>query len=70
LTDIRIITDIHFQTQARKQEMKWGGAFCKNVEKCFFCKKVENFGGGVVNLAGYLSKVADFDPPHLHLAPP
>ena len=21
-------------------------------------------------IAGYLSKVADFDPPHLHLAPP
>ena len=22
------------------------------------------------DIAGYLSKVADFDPPHLHLAPP
>ena len=22
------------------------------------------------DMAGYLSKVADFDPPHLHLAPP
>ena len=22
------------------------------------------------NIAGYLSKIADFDPPHLHLAPP
>jgi len=22
------------------------------------------------NIAGYLSKVADFDPPHLHLVPP
>ena len=25
---------------------------------------------GYRDIAGYLSKVADFDPPHLHLAPP
>jgi len=53
-------TKDHLQCHHSIERMRLPIRFNRNHAFYFYCFR---------DVAGYLSKVADFDPPHLHLAP-
>ena len=72
-----------YEWQCKMQKMGWFGAIrghsrswamspFDRAHTTFYLTSTETMSLSctVFDIAGYLSKVADFDPPHLHLAPP